>query len=311
MGTNKIVVAELHFLAMTAKPAMAEFRSARSLIFLSATLSPMATIQHELGIPVTIAACMHAPVRQSTTIILKSGPTMCLRGTSLAFEDQHFLRNIMQVLLSIAESVPHGVLVFLPSYKALAMFRSECEHSTTFEMLRRKKTVFWESRCKSEFQETLSSFYADNDMAYQSKHANDLTGGILFAVCRGKVSEGIDFPDHYCRAVIMIGLPYAYFGDMFVQAKIKYNDFRISERLQPLPQSGNDWYDSDAFSAVNQATGRSIRHDKDWAAVILLDERYNGRIQRLPQWAQRNVFSTDSIDSFTEYLKSFISQQST
>ena len=30
------------------------------------------------------------------------------------------------------------------------------------------------------------------------------TGALLLAVCRGKVSEGLDFPDHYARAVITV-----------------------------------------------------------------------------------------------------------
>ena len=33
-------------------------------------------------------------------------------------------------------------------------------------------------------------------------------GSILFAVCRGKVSEGIDFADAKARAVIITGMPY-------------------------------------------------------------------------------------------------------
>lgn len=33
-------------------------------------------------------------------------------------------------------------------------------------------------------------------------------GSIFFAVCRGKVSEGLDFANNNGRAVVITGLPY-------------------------------------------------------------------------------------------------------
>ena len=34
------------------------------------------------------------------------------------------------------------------------------------------------------------------------------TGAVMFAVCRGKITEGMDLKDELCRAVIVIGIPY-------------------------------------------------------------------------------------------------------
>ena len=33
-------------------------------------------------------------------------------------------------------------------------------------------------------------------------------GSIMMGVCRGKISEGLDFKDARCRMVIMVGIPY-------------------------------------------------------------------------------------------------------
>lgn len=43
---------------------------------------------------------------------------------------------------------------------------------------------------------------------YERINSPSSTGGAFFGVCRGKVSEGLDFADANGRAVIITGLPY-------------------------------------------------------------------------------------------------------
>lgn len=47
-------------------------------------------------------------------------------------------------------------------------------------------------------------------------------GAIFMAVCRGKVSEGLDFADMNGRAVIITGLPYSPFKDPRIVLKKRY-----------------------------------------------------------------------------------------
>lgn len=126
---------------------------------------------------------------------------------------------------------------------------------------------------------------------------------LLLAVCRGKVSEGIDFKDSRARAVVIVGIPFAPFKEPRVAMKMKYLDQKLRERAdaarpsqssnpygqffassipsQPVAAvvptgkaiSGREWYNQSAIRAVNQAVGRIIRHKRDWGAVFLLDER--------------------------------------
>lgn len=41
-------------------------------------------------------------------------------------------------------------------------------------------------------------------------------GALLIAVCRGKVSEGLDFTDDNARAVVTIGIPFPNIKDLQV-----------------------------------------------------------------------------------------------
>jgi hypothetical protein len=55
---------------------------------------------------------------------------------------------------------------------------------------------------------------------------------------------------------------------------------------ESLMVSGNEWYVSEAYRAVNQALGRCIRHGKDFGALILFDNRWTeGNVaKRLSKW---------------------------
>jgi Rad3-related DNA helicase len=48
------------------------------------------------------------------------------------------------------------------------------------------------------------------------KKALSAKGAVLAMICRGKLSEGIDFPDGMCRAVIIVGIPYPNIKDPFI-----------------------------------------------------------------------------------------------
>ncbi len=50
-------------------------------------------------------------------------------------------------------------------------------------------------------------------MAHYTKLIGEGRGALIFAVCRGKVSEGLDFADGLARGVIITGIPYAPFKD--------------------------------------------------------------------------------------------------
>lgn len=138
----------------------------------------------------------------------------------------------------------------------------------------------------------------------------DNGGAILFAVCRGKVSEGIDFADRYGRAVIVTGLPYPNVKDARVKLKRKYLDDRSARaRANPQPGvdtiTGSDWYNQSAHRAVNQALGRVIRHRFDYGAIILADSRFERSQRHLSFWLRARCTSFDRFGSALGALVKF------
>ncbi|GIM16984.1 hypothetical protein Vretimale_19544, partial [Volvox reticuliferus] len=108
-------------------------------------------------------------------------------------------------------------------------------------------------------------------------------GAVFFAVCRGKVSEGLDFSDRAGRAVVITGIPYAVKNDAKVRLKRDVLDEEaraISSGANGLagegvaPLTGEAWYTNTAMRAVNQAMGRVIRHRWDYGAILLPNSRY-------------------------------------
>lgn len=72
-----------------------------------------------------------------------------------------------------------------------------------------------EPKQKDAFQTAMTDYYAKvRDPAYK--------GAIFIGVCRGKISEGLDFADHNGRAVIITGLPYPPLKDPKVILKREY-----------------------------------------------------------------------------------------
>lgn len=110
-------------------------------------------------------------------------------------------------------------------------------------------------------------------------------GGLLFSVMGGRLSEGVNFADKLARAIIVVGMPFPNKKDTELQERIKHyskinGDSASREYLENL-----------CMRSVNQTVGRAIRHANDYAAIVLLDERYGqGRIRsKLPTWMHPSI----------------------
>eukprot|EP01029_Cantina_marsupialis_P022049 TRINITY_DN53611_c0_g3_i2.p1 TRINITY_DN53611_c0_g3~~TRINITY_DN53611_c0_g3_i2.p1 ORF type:complete len:545 (+),score=144.32 TRINITY_DN53611_c0_g3_i2:389-2023(+) len=132
-------------------------------------------------------------------------------------------------------------------------------------------------------------------------------GCIMLAICRGKVSEGLDFAGNNARGVLITGLPYPPKND----ARIVIKQRTLNEPPPPgVPTgsriSGSQWYGLQASQAVNQAVGRVIRNRNDYGSIIFLDERFRQEHQRnqLSMWL-RSFWQPTDYDTLKTSLSNF------
>ncbi|KAL4443214.1 hypothetical protein ABPG75_010969 [Micractinium tetrahymenae] len=242
--------------------------AAHSVVLTSGTLAPLEGFASELGTPFSIT--LEAPHvvdmrRQVWAGVVGAGPG----GTPLVatYKNQcetAFQDAVGRVVLEAAASIPDGLLVFMPSYSLLDRLVTRWKSTGAFKKLEELKKVVQEPRGGG--QDALKKTMADYYGAIQSGG-----GAVFFAVCRGKVSEGLDFADGNARGVIIVGIPFPHAKDLKVNEKKAFND--RGQRALGLV-SGDTWYSQQAFRALNQALGRCIRHRLDWGAILMVDDRF-------------------------------------
>ncbi|KAI8332659.1 helicase C-terminal domain-containing protein [Chlamydoabsidia padenii] len=284
-------------------------KKAHSIILTSGTLNPVITFEAELGtkFPITLEA--NHVIKSSQVFVqnIPYGPSRKpLKGIYTVTSTKAYQDDIGEAILGICKAVPYGILVFVTSYVLLEKLHDRWEKTGLLDRIKAKKHVIKEPRLGStgHFNRTLQKFY--NYIKKAESSTGPVDGAIFFAVYRGKVSEGIDFNNNYCRAVIATGIPYPMCKDNKVILKKAYNDLKSSEEENYL--TGDHWYTIQAFRAINQALGRCIRHRNDWGAIILLEERFmDGRNSlNLSKWIKKLcVFRNDNFGAIMNDLAEF------
>ncbi|XP_064250299.1 Fanconi anemia group J protein isoform X3 [Passer domesticus] len=302
---QKTLVHMLNFWCLNPAVAFSDLNEVRTIVLTSGTLSPMDSFSSELGVKFSIQLEASHVIRNSQVWVgtVGAGPS----GRQLCATFQHaetfdFQDEVGALLLAVCQTVGQGILCFLPSYKMLDKLKDRWMHTGLWRKLEDVKTVIAEPQggAKSDFDELLKIYYD----AIKCKGEKD--GALLVAVCRGKVSEGLDFCDENARAVVTIGIPFPNVRDLQVELKRKYNDQHKSTRGL---LSGSQWYEIQAYRALNQALGRCIRHRNDWGALILVDDRFrknpNKYITGLSKWIRQQVQHHGSFGSALQSLRAF------
>ncbi|XP_021939262.1 Fanconi anemia group J protein homolog isoform X2 [Zootermopsis nevadensis] len=214
----------------------------RSIVLTSGTLAPLETFTSELSTTFTneLQALHIIDENRLWVGSLGSGP----RGRELQVSYQHtslsdFRQELGNTILEVCKVIPYGVLCFLPSYGLLEALRQHWLMSGIWKELEVHKEVLCEMRGNKDFLPTIQAYYD----SVRHCELGMGKGPLLFAIMRGKVSEGLDFADNRARGVITVGIPYPHLYDIQVGLKRKYNDANVKRGLK----SGSQWYETQAY----------------------------------------------------------------
>lgn len=224
------------------------------------------------------------------------------------------INDLGRTISMLCQVIPDGVVAFFPSYdyldRVLNTWKKPISNDnpqiTILSLIEKKKPVLYETRESTTGTEELLQEYTKiiKDKDTSTSRGTSKGGALLLSVVGGKLSEGINFSDSLGRAVIMIGLPFPNIRSAVWQAKIQHVEQKTLSRLSSEPGAGSeesqksaakaagrDFYENACMRAVNQCIGRAIRHQNDYAAIILLDRRYElPRIQnKLPAWIRQSM----------------------
>lgn len=125
------------------------------------------------------------------------------------------LEDLANCLSKISAATNGGILVFFASYIALQKFVRYIQyHKINFH----GKLIQYETSDTKSYQYILSE---------HRRYCEKGTGSIILGVCRGRLSEGLDFTDSLARCVVIVGLPFPQANDPRVKRKKQYLNNRL------------------------------------------------------------------------------------
>lgn len=285
------------------------------MILTSGTLSPLQSFASELkmSFPIQLENTHLIKPDQIFVSILQSGPCSKTLSSEYAVrKTPEYMKELGNTLINISRRVPYGILVFFASYAHMSdcvkfWYESRLNDLSIMEQLERNKHIVIEPRVGGQI--AVKAAFKEYSAAL-----ND-TGAMMFAVMRGKISEGMDFRDNFARCVIICGIPYPYAKDPKILEKKNFLDKQLwlyNKETHSADKpgfgciSGALWYKQQATRAVNQAIGRGIRHKNDYSAIILADRRYKWKNnqQHLSSWIKPHIQETKNFGLVCLFIKS-------
>lgn len=166
------------------------------LMLATGTLSPMDSFSSELGCDFSIRLEAPHVIDCARQVKCNYMPEFNLSYKGSDSPSLH--HRLGQLIIDVCTVTPNGVLVFCASYWWIEMLSQTWRANGQWDTLNSLKSVFLEPKFNDKnFTKLLKNFQS---AACTSK------GAVMIAVCRGKISEGLDLSDRYggCAANVYL-----------------------------------------------------------------------------------------------------------
>ncbi|GMM38213.1 DNA helicase [Saccharomycopsis crataegensis] len=257
-------------------------------------------------------SCEHIVPKENISVIpvLQSHGGMKYDFSFTNRNNHSMIVQLGQDIQSILSNVPHGMVIFFPSYKYLnEVIKVWTADKAFWSHFTATKRVFFEPKDSGDVEKMLDQYseHISGDVKGESTSTTN-TGAVLLSVVGGKVSEGINFSNDLARAVIMIGLPYPNLFSGEIISKRKYLEDTVLQQPGGTPQAAKaksvEFYENLCMRAINQSVGRAIRNINDYAMIYLIDQRFgNRKIQeKLSGWINKRIIDGEGARSIDEIM---------
>jgi len=243
-------------------------------VLISGTLSPIESYRRYYfgDLPVTTISLPNSFPPENRRVL-------CANDITTAYSMRRDRENLARTedYITTFAALPGNLAIYFPSYDLLNTFAERCAPRI------RKKQVYIEPKDTGTAAAMLREFMGLPGTG---------RSGVLFAVCGGKWSEGLDYRGEMLSGALVIGLPLAPFNRVRKMV-IDYFRMKFGEEGEFIS------YTLPAINRALQALGRVLRTPEDRGMLVIGERRFlEPRVRSgLPPWMQAEM-TVCTVDQF-------------
>ena len=221
-------------------------RVCKASVCMSGTLSPLGFFCRELGLGDADTREFPSPFNPDNR------RTVYVSDVSTKYDEFNSgdgtFERIRGYIIDVVNSVHVNTAVFFPSYGVMSRFLEDGLEEALGRIVYREDPGI-----------------TNNELMERVMRFRSTPGSVLFSVCGGRISEGLDFPGKEMELAVLVGIPY---GRPSARQKALVDYCQI--------KMGAGWdiaVKAPAIRKMRQSVGRLIRSENDRGIAVILDKR--------------------------------------